>query len=190
MRSFLVATAIVTALAASPSAHASHAEEQVEQFPTHSLTTPPPHKARAEWYGWQILVTDVATVATTAVLLSVEHNESYGQYHFMGGYLSGGPIVHLTHRNYGQAVGSLAMRAALPVIGAYVGCAAYGQSGEMFGCLPGMAMGVLLGMVSATAADAAALSWADEKPRPKTFEVMPSASVTNKTATFGLQGIF
>lgn len=143
-----------------------------------------------QWYGWQVLASDAATVATTAVWLGAHNNELYGQLNFTAGYFLGAPIIHLAHGNYAQAGGSVALRAGLPFAGAMTGCAVYGDRDEWFGCLPGAALGMLLGMTAASTIDAAALSYADAKPRPRSFEVLPSANMSRTGATFGLQGVF
>lgn len=143
-----------------------------------------------EWYGWQILTSDATTLVTTTLLLGSMNDESYGQLNFAAGYLVGGPTIHVAHGNYATAFGSLLLRAGLPTAGGLIGCAAYGHNGEFLGCLPGAALGLMLGMGGAIALDTCVLAYGDEKPKPKTFEVMPSASLGRTGATFGLQGIF
>jgi hypothetical protein len=78
----------------------------------------------------------------------------------------------------------------LPTAGGLIGCASYDHHGEFLGCLPGALLGMVIGMGGAIALDAGVLAYRDEKPRPKTFEVMPSASLSKTGATFGLQGSF
>jgi len=153
---------------------------------TETTETKPP-----QWYGWQTLTSDAATLVTTTLLLGSLKDESYGQYNFAAGYLFGGPTIHLAHGNVGTALGSLVLRAGLPTAGGLVGCAAYGNhNDEMFGCLPGAALGVLIGAGGAIALDAGVLSRDDGKPRRNTFEAMPTASMNKSGATFGLQGSF
>jgi hypothetical protein len=66
-------------------------------------------------YRWQIGVADAASLA---IMLSVTERGILG-----GGlvYLLGGPTIHVAHGETGRAVGSLALRAALPIIGGLVG---------------------------------------------------------------------
>jgi hypothetical protein len=180
MKALLTTATLVALFAlASPAA----ASEYVE--PTRRTESSP-----REWYGWQLLTSDAATLVTTTLLLGSFNDESYGQLNFAAGYLVGGPTIHVAHGNYGTAFGSLVLRAGLPTAGALVGCAAYGDNQEVLGCLPGAALGLVIGMGGAIALDAGVLAYRDEKPRPKTFEVMPSASLSRTGATFGLQGSF
>lgn len=177
MRSFLAITTVLSALVLPAIAAA---DENTEERLTPKQT----------YYGWQILVSDAATVATSALLLGSLNDESIGQLNFATGYLLGAPIIHAAHGNPGTAVGSLALRAGMPFVGAWVGCAAYYNEGEFLGCLPGAALGMMIGMGGAIAIDSAALGYADAKPKQKTFEVLPSGSVSSTGATFGLQGVF
>jgi hypothetical protein len=170
MRASLLAAALVTTVAVSATANA---EEK-----------------RTEWYGWQVLASDAATIATTAVLLNAHNNETYGQLNFTAGYFLGPSMIHLAHGNYAFAGASIAMRAGLPLAGGMTGCAVYGDRSDFLGCLPGAAIGMFLGMTAASTIDASALSYAEVRPRPKSFEVLPTASVSASGATFGLQGIF
>jgi hypothetical protein len=179
MRSLLAITTLLSALTVPAIAAA---DDTTEERLTHAHPT--------EWYGWQILTSDAATLATTLVLFNVEKNENVAGTNFYAGYLLGGPIVHAAHGNLGTAVGSLAVRAGMPIAGTFVGCAAYGDQSEMLGCLPGAALGFLIGMGGAIAIDASALAYRDAKPKPKSFEVLPSANMSKTGATFGLQGSF
>ncbi len=64
----------------------------------------------SSWYGWQILIIDVATVATFAA------DDSGTR---MGGglaYTLGGPVVHWAHGQQGAGWGSLALRSFTPLL--------------------------------------------------------------------------
>lgn len=81
--------------------HSSHGDESV---------------TASSSYGWQIALVDGGAAL---LLLSAASNdsESIGLLG-IGGYLVGGPIVHSAHGNAKRAVGSLALRVVLPVVGA------------------------------------------------------------------------
>jgi hypothetical protein len=77
------------------------------------------------------------------------------------GYFFGSPIVHLAHGRPGAALGSFAMHAGLPLIGAGVGVAAAdcNKDHDEGWCGVGEAgLGALLGIVSATVLDTALLA--------------------------------
>lgn len=143
-----------------------------------------------KWYGWQIMAADATTVASSVFLSELPIEREYVSQNFAVGYLLGGPIVHLAHRNYAAAAGSLALRAALPIAGAYAGCALNGP-GEDGECDTGTVLGLFVGIVAAGAIDTAAFSYAEVKAKPpKSFEVTPTASFGANAATCGLQGVF
>jgi hypothetical protein len=144
-----------------------------------------------EWYGWQVLIADGSAVVSSVGLTTIDQWEG-ALYNFVGGHLLGGPLVHLGHRNYGAAAGSLGLRAALPLLGGALGCELAGRGDyDGVGCLPGIVYGGVLGIVVAGAIDAAALAHGDAKPKAaKSFEVLPTAGVSANGATFGLQGVF
>lgn len=177
MRLLLAAVTLLSMVSASGSALAS---EGVEHTPI-----------AKQWYGWQVLAADATTITTTVLLAGDSRGKELAQYNLIGGYLLGGPIIHLAHNNPGAAAGSIMIRAAMPVAGAFLGCDAHGPGDyDGFGCLPGAVLGGLIGMIGATTIDAAAFSYADVKPKPKSFEVLPTAGVNATGATFGLQGVF
>ena len=73
------------------------------------------------WYGWQLLVTDGASVAVFTAGASAGSTSPVMVR--LAGYLVGAPIVHLAHGRPGAAAGSLGLRALLPILGVYVGAA-------------------------------------------------------------------
>jgi hypothetical protein len=88
--------------------------------PSSVAVTPPPLEAPREAetepsYRWQIAVADASSLA---LLFTVTDRGALG-----GGllYLLGGPVIHLAHGEAGRAVGSLGLRVALPIAGAFVG---------------------------------------------------------------------
>jgi hypothetical protein len=154
---------------------------------------PPPSSADDEthWYGWQILASDAAAALSIlgaeairtgpgAVVLAV---------HGLGAWYLGPPVIHGFHRNRGGVWGSLALRVLFPLVGAAIGMAlpscssADGRSGDSslgaivcragFGSNAGI--GLVVGILSTTALDAAALSWDKDGPPPKSDDSAPRA---------------
>jgi len=106
-------------------------------------------------YGLQVVAVDAASVGVGAMSgvagLSV------------GGYLLGGPLVHVAHGNSKRAVQSLFLRVSLPSVGMLVGLYAAGSRCEerlaFSSCGFGeMAIGALAGVVTAMVLDAAVLA--------------------------------
>ncbi len=131
------------------------------------------------WYGWQGAAIDAGAAAlgiASIALLSTAGSENYEEREqtaqllaLVGAiaYGAGPPIVHLSHRQPWQALGSLGLRASLPVIGGASGLALatcphpgeeYGNCG-MFELFIGASTGAVLAMVL----DASVLAW--ESPR-------------------------
>jgi hypothetical protein len=156
----------------------------------HPLARSPADDTR-HWYGWQILASD------TAALLSLvgARAGSTGPGVVVlaaggfGAWYVGAPIIHGFHRNPGGVWGSLAMRVLFPLVGGVVGsvfrdCAsANGRNGDSslgaFVCRAGdgspFLAGVVLGVLTTTAIDATALSWAKDSPPPRSDDPAPEA---------------
>jgi hypothetical protein len=75
--------------------------------------TPGKTPMRDVWYGWQTLSADAAAVALSIGVGQLDAKA--GGYTFLGGYLLGGPTVHVFNKQYGKAGISLALRAGLPL---------------------------------------------------------------------------
>lgn len=120
------------------------------------------------WYGWQVLITDGASIAALAVAPPAS----------VAGYALGGPIVHLAHGRLDNAAASLGTRVLLPPAFAFVaGALLDDRRGGDFGGL-GMLAGGAVGVVSAMALDAAlyarsaptkAATPDEERPRSSAF---------------------
>jgi len=67
---------------------------------------------RGPWYGWQILLGDVAAASCA---LAFKEGACFTP------YLLTGPGVHIAHRRYGLAAASLGLRVGGPALGAVVG---------------------------------------------------------------------
>lgn len=120
--------------------------------PSAELTAPAP---RTEHYGWQILLTDAAVVGATLATAAADDSGDLSGTIFVGGYLTGAPVVHLAHDNPRGAVYSLGLRLTAPVAGAILGIAMDDCREDEWLCpLGGMALGGAAGMLGASIIDA------------------------------------
>ena len=129
-------------------ASTAHAQPSLTA-PSPPEVEPEPEPAREETgsYGGQILGADIAGVLTAIVLTAAtDHGE------FLLIPVFTGPTVHLAQGRPGHALGSLALRAGLPFLGGYLGCAADDSDGEL-DCLGGALLGIGGGMLTAMVID-------------------------------------
>ena len=124
--------------------------------------------ARASWYGYQTFSADATAVAL--LLVAAEKNWDAGAIGAVGVYVLGAPLVHAAHRRPEAAVGSLAMRVLLPLLGSALGGASADCSMRVvndencdFG---GKVMGLVVGTAAAVIIDSAALAWERKAPPP------------------------
>lgn len=167
--------------------------------------------SESSWYGWQTLAVDA--VAMTAFVYGIERGagdvftsdrggEAFA-YAGFGGYLLGGPVLHLIHERPGAALGSFGLRAAAPLVGMYAGTAMAGcdrGSGNAGGDLCGMeeaGIGLMIGAGAAIALDAALLARketrsSDHRPRPSAQRprLSPGVVVTAERRALVLAGSF
>jgi len=141
-----------------------------------------PAPTESEWYGWQILIADGATLGIAA---ATEQGE------LALGWIGTGAVVHTAHGNYGRAVASVGLRVALPLLGASAGAAsAQGCTGDFCG-LGEVLVGGLVGMGAAEVIDLVMAKDEHEiaPPRPSRSWT-PVASVRHSGATFGIAARF
>ncbi len=127
-----------------------------------AITVSAKSAASAEWYGYQTLATDGASIATGAVIVTAADGNSAVTNLGVGlgalGYGLGPPIVHLANDRPGAAVGSLGLRLGLPLVGAITGAFATKGSDNFIGVF----VGAVVGAVVAIALDASLLAWKTE----------------------------
>lgn len=149
---------------AAPDAGRTQRDAPEQQGTTAQSTSDVAHPSRPSfreqpvWYGWQTLVADGAALVT-GIAGAHFSSEELG-YLTVGGYVLGGPIVHLTRENFGRAGASLALRVGLPLTFASVGAAAADCEGseELFCGIGEVVIGGLIGVTTAIALDAAVLA--------------------------------
>jgi hypothetical protein len=114
------------------------------------------------WYGWQPLLTDGLSLSIVPVLAASTGQDSGGPVvgFAVASYLLAAPIVHLAHGRAGIAAASLGLRLGLPTAGFFLGAVAAPRSIDGRCCgIESAAIGTLVGVIAASAIDAAALSW-------------------------------
>jgi hypothetical protein len=149
-----------------------------------------PQDTETHWYGWQTLLTDAGSFG--AALLT------QNAYALAAVYVLGAPVVHAAHGRAGAAVGSLALRVALPIAGIYLGAAAANCSAQFHHeddqCgLTESVIGFGLGMLAASVIDATALSWetVEKKTPTPSFSIAPSvAPIPGGGSMWSLAGTF
>jgi hypothetical protein len=90
----------------------------------------------SDWYGWQILVVDVAEAAVSAATGAVALGGSIGQdltaplgMTGVVSYVAGGPTVHIAHGHAGRAAISVALRVGTPLVFGLVGMGLVRETG-------------------------------------------------------------
>lgn len=153
--------------------------------PAPTTTTPPvaapppsppvkPVQYEKNWYGWQTLVADGASVALFAGGLATNSGGLAGAGYVA--FLLATPIVHMVHGNIGPGFGSLGIRLFLPPIalgvGAIAGLIVGGSSGSgdfdrlgngANGAVVGAVIGGFVGVAGCALIDTAAFAWTKEK---------------------------
>jgi hypothetical protein len=168
-----------------------------EPLPCEPPATPAP-PTKDSWYGWQTLLVDAAALGMVlAAPAGGEHTRDPLLVAGVGTYALGGPAVHLAHAGVGRALGSLALRAGLPIGGAFVGMALGTASDHSGDAIAGGLVGFGLGLVGAVAIDASLVAWEegtpkprDAAPPPKPLAFAPSVAVTPHGASLGVVGAF
>lgn len=144
-----------------------------------------------EYYGWQVIAADVASLLVGLAMPDGGHGAIIG----VTGYALGGPVIHALHGNNGTAVASLGLRLGLPLAGGLMGGVVYDYEHEEedFDVLEYLAVGVVLGTATAALVDWAVLGWTDEHaPRPAEpkYVLVPQVAVGENGMSLGVLGRF
>ena len=161
--------------------------------PRHAPTVDAPEE-HEEWYGWQTLTTDAASVTflvgfgVAAGRSNNDATETVFASACAGAYFLGGPIVHAAHGNWGRAAGSLGLRVGAPFVGSLLGLVIASSTDSSFDDSAGMgAVGALVGIGTAVVLDAAVLGYETVQDEPV---VMPAMSTGKNGTWVGVTGRF
>jgi hypothetical protein len=137
------------------------------------------------WYGWQILVVDGS--ATSLVLLSAALTDGEPP-PAVALFFYASPIVHAWHKNPGRALGSLGLRALLPLAGGLIAMEA-SDCGLLGGECDELTVGVALGFASAVFIDAGLLGWeVDDASDADASRLRPAVQIGRNGAWLGAAG--
>ena len=211
MRTPYVAIALALVVAFPLTAHADEVDERLATAAARNEEPSPAPIAdrKSTWYGWQTLTVDGIATATIAASFGVAgsgdaRGPAYALFGVgMGGYVAGGPLVHIAHGEYIRAIGSAVMRAGLPALAGTVayglshGCDANDHWIPSF-CQEGAAFfAVAIGMLTSMAIDAGAIAWTThraarvEHPPPVAkLTLAPDFAVSPRGASAGVVGQF
>lgn len=155
--------------------------------------------SKPEWYGWQTLIPDAASIVLISSAIATSATRQTGDaatglaFAGMGTYALGAPVVHWAHGNIAIGFASMAARFFFPLstgfIGIYVGAGATAVTdcSGLFCGLGTMATGGMvgygLGMLTCSIVDAAAAAYEKPEPTRKSARIVPSISPTKNGAT-------
>jgi hypothetical protein len=147
-------------------------------------------------YRWQIVLADIAAVSAALVSAQpgIDREDEFRAAGY-GTFALGAPIIHAANGHGRRAIGSLALRVGLPLLGAYVGAKFLHPN-----CPPdaslcgdahphsGVVIGVGAGVVTALIVD----TWLLARPTVRSSKRgwSPTASTGNHSATVGVAGRF
>lgn len=151
---------------------------------------PEPPREYSRWYGWQTLLSDSAALTLLFAVGAVDLGDGAGKFvgASLGMYLTGGPVIHATHGNWGRAAGSLGLRVGAPLLGGALGSSLEEcSSGEDFCGLAGAVLGGTLGILTAVTVDSAALARETVRDPPL---IVPSVRTGRSATWVGISGRF
>jgi hypothetical protein len=163
-----------------------------------------PARAEKEWYGWQTLIVDAASVGAFVAGAAQAPALSYAG---LAGYALGGPAVHLGHDRVGVAFADLGIRLGLPLIMAAIGAGIDVATSQPCGgadiCVQGLGgalIGLWAGHATAVVLDAAVFSVApvsspspsqdEARAAPAPLRFVPSLAIGPRGVSAGVGGSF
>jgi hypothetical protein len=153
------------------------------------------------WYGWQTLALDgFLLVGVMALAQQADGNQSELSETLawvpVVGFAVGGPTIHIVHREPWRAVGSLGLRAGLPVLGGAIGTGMLATcpppDGDYGSCgLGELIIGAAAGVLAASLIDGLALARESAKKSSDLgLSLTPLVSPDGSTRALALRGRF
>jgi hypothetical protein len=162
-----------------------------------------PVQMTTEWYGWQTLAADGASLAlfVGGVGTTAARSSGTSSALLLGSlavYSLGGPIIHFAHNRPGAALGSFGLRWGMPTVGtllgvsfAYASCGKSNDNGVCYGVY-GL-LGLTVGTIGAIVVDSALLAREQVQVKftaAKNFTWRPDLNVSPSSVSAGLSGAF
>jgi len=176
------AVAPVSAASVTPAPALSTWGEPPEQPSAAPRAAPPPER----WYGWQILVSDAASLT-----FGLASSQGWPA---AAGYLVAPPLIHVFHGQGTRALASAGMRIGLPLVGYAIAveggrsCSS-GDFGPSFCEIGTLVLGFVVG-ISALGLDPA-FAYEPVKVTERTrASVAPQILISDRQTRFGLVGSF
>jgi len=185
----------VSARGLSPQAPASTwttiGDDELAAEPRERPAPPKPKPPPEHWYGWQLLLSDAASLA----FYSSSVRFDAGGIGSVVGFVAVPPVIHLLHGQGGHAALSAGLRLGLPVLGAvafgYTTCGkSSSDSDPLTPCELGLwVIGAGLGVLGAIGVDAVNATEPIE-PEATGLRLVPQLAIADHRSTFGLAGSF
>lgn len=209
----MTATLALTTTASADASPWSGQSAPTEEAP--AATVREPEKEQKVWYGYQTLIADGA--ALTLPIIGAASDGQSSSRAALGtmsliSYAVTPAVIHMAHGHIGKGFGDLALRVVTPVatgigglfIGAAIGAGQADGKDPLTGTVTilvyeiyGGMVGLVTGVVAASAIDAGLLAWETapapkEKPvaKAKPFTVTPSVGPTKDGFAAGVGGTF
>jgi hypothetical protein len=178
----------MTTLAASAD-EAAPAQSELEAEEGIPLSEAPEWYRPHPWYGWKTLFVDA--ISFTLMFAAEEGDAAALGVIGLGGYVLGGPLIHLGHGEPLNGLGSFGLRLGLPAAGGLIGSTVpYDCSGFLCGWEP-IGYGILIGMGAAVVLDAAFLGYRrGDDAASTTARLVPTFSLAGERTTLGVAGTF
>lgn len=159
------------------------AEHDHKPLPTpaaQDAAKPEEGKKVEEWYGWETLICDGASIVTAPILVGI------------GGYLVCAPIVHAANGQGLKALASLGLRVGGPVVFAIAGglIEAGATDCRSYCGLGGGIVGFGVGIVTAMVIDSAVLARKDVVKKTEKPTIVPTGNARADRLEFGIAGTF
>jgi hypothetical protein len=114
-----------------------------------------------EWYGWQTLTSDAATLIATAAVATAAKSGTPVALTAVVGYVVPPVVIHAAHGEPLNGLASGGLRVALPLGCSLAGASLARDGGDLLGMktILGAFLGLAVGVLAASTIDAAAIAW-------------------------------